>query len=293
MWHFVIEGETYGPVEETDIAARLRGGQLTAESLVWREGMADWLPISQTELHAYLPAGNDAPTLAQSEVGGHTTPGYREGNYRPAGVLTLLCTVFLGLSILADSIDLVLLFLENNQLQKENPNAFYYELEMTGIDLAFGFIGLAMIGIFLANVVLFCMWIFRANKNARSLGGKAWMKYSPGWSVGWFFIPIANLWKPFQAMREIFNASQDPNTPDSSDSKIVGFWWTCWLVANFVGQFYSRKVFAAETVQEVIDANTWGFAADLTSILSAFAAIVMVRATYHAQQQTAIRQERI
>ena len=34
--------------------------------------------------------------------------------------------------------------------------------------------------------------------------------FTPGWSVGWFFVPIMNPWKPFQAMREIWQASAEP-----------------------------------------------------------------------------------
>jgi hypothetical protein len=56
-------------------------------------------------------------------------------------------------------------------------------------------------------IVLFCIWIYRANSNARQLGATD-MQFSPGWSVGWYFIPIANLWKPYQAMCEIWRASR-------------------------------------------------------------------------------------
>ena len=43
----------------------------------------------------------------------------------------------------------------------------------------------------LVVVVLFCCWIYRANCNARALGAQG-MSFTPGWSVGWFFIPIAS-----------------------------------------------------------------------------------------------------
>ena len=46
----------------------------------------------------------------------------------------------------------------------------------------------------------------RANYNARQLGA-ADMRFTPGWAVGWHFIPIAWFWKPYQAMTEIWRAS--------------------------------------------------------------------------------------
>lgn len=55
--------------------------------------------------------------------------------------------------------------------------------------------------------VLILRWIYRANYNARQIGA-AGMTFSPGWSVGWYFVPIAAFWKPYQAMKEIWRAAR-------------------------------------------------------------------------------------
>jgi len=72
------------------------------------------------------------------------------------------------------------------------------------------FIGLGLLGIQLTTSILFLMWIYRANSNARQLGAQG-MKFSPGWSVGFYFIPILWFWKPYQAMKEIWQASKAPS----------------------------------------------------------------------------------
>ena len=59
------------------------------------------------------------------------------------------------------------------------------------------------------GILLFCVWIRRANVNADALVASG-MEFTPGWAVGWFFVPFANLYKPYQAMAEIYRAS-DPN----------------------------------------------------------------------------------
>ncbi|MFC1995866.1 DUF4328 domain-containing protein [Chloroflexota bacterium] len=46
--------------------------------------------------------------------------------------------------------------------------------------------------LFVITAVLFYMWIHRAHRNLPSLGVSG-LKYSPGWAVGGFFIPILNL----------------------------------------------------------------------------------------------------
>jgi len=45
-WYIVVEGEQVGPLAEPDIAARLGRGEITGETLVWKEGLADWMQLS-------------------------------------------------------------------------------------------------------------------------------------------------------------------------------------------------------------------------------------------------------
>lgn len=71
-------------------------------------------------------------------------------------------------------------------------------------------IGLFQAGVAITTIILFAMWIYRANFNARSLGAQK-MKFTPGWSVGYYFIPFLNLWRPYQAMKEIWKASKTPH----------------------------------------------------------------------------------
>src|SRR5205809_7873998 len=60
---------------------------------------------------------------------------------------------------------------------------------------------------FLATVVVRSIWQHRAQANARALTHDG-TEFTPGWAVGWWFIPIANLFKPFQTVRELWKASE-------------------------------------------------------------------------------------
>jgi hypothetical protein len=64
---------------------------------------------------------------------------------------------------------------------------------------------LALFGI--AAIVVECVWQFRAASAARAMGLPA--KRSPGWGVGFWFIPVVNLWMPYQAIRDCL-AHDDP-----------------------------------------------------------------------------------
>lgn len=104
---------------------------------------------------------------------------------------------------------------------------------------------IAHTAIFLVSVVFVCMWIYRAHANLRERGIE--METSPGWAVGWFFVPIMNLFKPFQNMRELWAESHlesdaygDPAPGD------IGAWWACWIVGNIVS-YVSVRMSAFDT----------------------------------------------
>jgi predicted Zn finger-like uncharacterized protein len=45
-WHIVVEGEQVGPLSEVDIRGRLARGEISAETYIWKEGLADWVKIA-------------------------------------------------------------------------------------------------------------------------------------------------------------------------------------------------------------------------------------------------------
>ena len=92
---------------------------------------------------------------------------------------------------------------------------------------------LAVIAIGLTTTILVLMWIYRANHNARQLGA-ADMRFTPGWAVGWYFIPIAWFWKPYQAMTEIWRASVNPSGWGATPvSPLLRWWWGLWIVPSW------------------------------------------------------------
>lgn len=88
------------------------------------------------------------------------------------------------------------------------------------------FLGLAA----LTTAVIVSRWIYRANSNARALGASE-MAFTPGAAVGWYFVPIANFWKPYQAMREIWKASVSPAGWERQRvSALLPTWWLLAIV---------------------------------------------------------------
>ena len=80
-------------------------------------------------------------------------------------------------------------------------------------------------GALIAAGVAFLMWTYRASQNLVAMGVQ--LRYSSGWAVGCWFIPIISLFRPYQAMKEIWKRSH-PNRYDP-DALLVDVWWALWL----------------------------------------------------------------
>lgn len=92
-----------------------------------------------------------------------------------------------------------------------------------GVELRNTIIGVSSIITSLALAIAFFIWIYRINKFIGDSGGG--LKYSPGWAAGWFFIPVANLWKPYHVVKELYIKS------GKADALIIAVWWAVWLIS--------------------------------------------------------------
>ena len=109
-------------------------------------------------------------------------------------------------------------------------------------------LGLIFFVFLVLTIVFVCMWMYRANANARALGAGG-ISVSPGWCAGWWFIPIASLWMPYRAMKEVYLASERQhwtgNVKTSINPGILKSWWACWLISILLGNvtenFYNTQ----------------------------------------------------
>lgn len=96
----------------------------------------------------------------------------------------------------------------------------------------------AMICLFLANGVIFLVWLHRSYKNLLALRAEG-LTFTPGWAVGWWFIPIMNVFKPYQVVKELWKAS-DPSFDlknarswkEAPSTLLIPFWWAFWLLST-------------------------------------------------------------
>jgi predicted Zn finger-like uncharacterized protein len=60
VWHVVIDQDQVGPLSVAEVQKRFSAGEIDADTYIWREGFADWLPISQVDAFSSLFGGGAA-----------------------------------------------------------------------------------------------------------------------------------------------------------------------------------------------------------------------------------------
>lgn len=61
MWYYALNNQQLGPVDEEYIKNLVNSGAINGQTLVWTNGMAAWLPLSQTSLAALVGGVAPAP----------------------------------------------------------------------------------------------------------------------------------------------------------------------------------------------------------------------------------------
>jgi len=68
-WHYSVNGQSFGPMTQEDILAKVSAGQAQATDYVWCDGMGDWQPMNAVaEFQAALAAAAPAPAAAVAPV---------------------------------------------------------------------------------------------------------------------------------------------------------------------------------------------------------------------------------
>lgn len=157
--------------------------------------------------------------------------------------------------------------------------------------LFIGLISILEFFLYAVTAVLFLMWLFRVYKNLPPLRA-ANLEFTPGWAIGWWFIPFANLVKPFQVVREAWRESDpdfDPNvnflsSGTGSAPSLFGFWWAFWIISNITSNIAARLMDDSGTKASEGFIAAW-IIASVSSMIAALLAILVVRSITQRQDE--------
>ncbi|MCG6158000.1 DUF4328 domain-containing protein [Rubinisphaera margarita] len=144
-----------------------------------------------------------------------------------------------------------------------------------------GIVALVQVAFFVITGIIFLRWKYRANKNLRELSTQEF-EYTPGWAVGAYFVPLANLVMPYRAMKEIWTAA---HRQEEEQTRFLGLWWGAWIISGTLGQLSFRINQGADDLESYTYAAAADFASDGFDILLTLIAIVLVSRITTAYQE--------
>ena len=158
-------------------------------------------------------------------------------------------------------------------------------VELTGASSLYAIVGLIDVVLALLTVVFFSMWIYRAAANIVAAGVSGF-DFTPGWAVGWYFIPIANLFKPFAAMRQIWNASHGEQGDRLNHANgPLALWWGCWVFSGIASNISLRMSFNPSSAEDLLMGQQVGLVASVVSLVLYPAAYRLIEGVTTAQRE--------
>jgi hypothetical protein len=302
-WYHAKDGEPVGPFTDEQFLKLYEDGQIKRATKVWKEGTEEWTTLGASEL---IPRTSRAPQMSaefnpQPQLAGQfgslpqvATPQYMaqpEFAPRPqttstyripfndlggvTGTLNTLLYIAAGIAAIAmvsDALQYRLLhsFASGTVAQADMQAA------ADSNDSRQAFIRIVQLLLYGGIGITFLFWVNQANKNLRSLGAER-LRFTSGWAVGWWFVPVACVVRPFQIMRELSKGSQDPERWELlvTDPRII-FWWLSFLSMDLLKGLSYRLAENASGISVLSTATVLSLLGNIAAVISALLAAQII-----------------
>ncbi|MBP8534332.1 DUF4328 domain-containing protein [Streptomyces sp. MK37H] len=139
----------------------------------------------------------------------------------------------------------------------------------------------------LVLVVLWLVWFRTAYINSTVLNPGR-QRFGSGYSVGAWFIPIAQLWLPKQIANDVWTSSTPPG-PGRRGRAVLHWWWTFFVIMFLMFPVNGISEIVGDNSQDQRPTIAISIVDDSIGILTALLAIAVVRRITKMQEQRAAR----
>ena len=203
------------------------------------------------------------------------------------GLATALMWVLIGVAVAAVGSAIALAF-RLDAVERFRDSGSFAALQDVrdgddAVDAASTFLLLFSVAVF----VLLIIYLFRAVKNAE-LWNSEKEKWTPGWAIGGWFIPFANLVIPFLTVRETWRRSDPAAIRGRGGSTSTGMLWAWWLL--FIGGYIAIQIDPGDdppTFDQIRVRDGFGIAGCVLLTIASILLIVIVRRLAAWQHQDA------
>ncbi|MFG1667059.1 DUF4328 domain-containing protein [Streptomyces sp. Y7] len=129
--------------------------------------------------------------------------------------------------------------------------------------------------VYLPAAIAFVVWFFRMRRNTGLMAPDRF-RNGPGWAIGAWLIPLANLWLPYRVAVDMWGAATPlPAEGERFRARLwpVNLWWGLFVFSVLFNRFAGTKYKNAETLTEIRDGVGQYMAADALHIAAAAAAM--------------------
>jgi len=208
----------------------------------------------------------------------------RETEHKRARLTIYLLYACLALDIIAIATGLAQRALLLRALTGEG----YTHEEGEANDARYSAVGRLQLLAFIITGIVWLIWLHRAYSNLGAMGTRK-SRFTPGWAVGYWFIPFVNLVRPYQIVVDLWRRSEGLNTSESVEHlprpSVISWWWGVYLLSGVVGRLFASLAREASSVNDFITSTDVGMFADGIAIVSAILAISVVRGIDERQQR--------
>lgn len=148
-------------------------------------------------------------------------------------------------------------------------------------DLRQRIIALFFLVAFITSIITYIRWFRRAYYNLH-LRVK-YLEHTEGWAAGAWFVPIVNLFRPYQIMKELYVETEkflrknDTSYTKSTSTTMVGWWWAVWIISTLIDRINFNISQKAETLDEINTSTIWSILASVFGIPLAILAIKVIK----------------
>ena len=229
----------------------------------------DQQPVAPSGYHS----GQPAPAIA------YASPALHQETFRPtegiAKFIIVLFYVLIGLQL----VSIGSTYMQVQLLQGAAVGDMTDEAADAN-DMRQLAIGVVILVAVITLAISYIIWLRRSYRNQTALGAQG-LKYSPGWATAYWFIPILNLFRPYQVTKELYQTS-DPASDGSNWSylptaPLLGWWWAAWVISGIADRVSSRMVGGEPTIEQLLRSSWADIVTSVLAIIAAVLALMVVR----------------
>jgi Domain of unknown function (DUF4328) len=232
------------------------------------------------------PPGPPAPPDPATWGSQHGPAPEKPQPYRSGATRAKVAMLLLGAMAVLDSIGLVQDLLGLQLVDRIADGTITVE-EADAYDQQVALHSLAWFAVYIPTVIAFLAWLSRAVANVPALGAGE-PPSSPRASIGWWFVPIANLWKPYGIVKGVHERLKAVAGGAGPMFPVLA-WWLFWIAGSVVDNLAARLFLAGDDLATLRNGMTISAVGNALTIVAAILAILVVRAIQAREDQVAGR----